>query len=170
MPQDLTDDKSTLVQVMAWCRQATSHYLNQCWPRSLSPYGVTRPQCVNMNVLYFKVFDALHACLVWAAVSWVHGMDAWGVLAEVHQPMANVPYYTLCFNEVERGVYWFHVVRLPVCLSVCGQNHVRSVSSTILVISILYLHILSSNFRKCVMCKGYCKIPKFEFLANFWNL
>ena len=28
MPQDLTDDKSTLVQVMAWCRQATSHYLN----------------------------------------------------------------------------------------------------------------------------------------------
>ena len=40
-------DMSTLVQVMAWCRQATSHYLNQCWPRSLQPYGVTRPQCVN---------------------------------------------------------------------------------------------------------------------------
>ena len=39
---DLSDDKSTLVQVMAWCRQATSHYLNQCWPKSLPPYGVTR--------------------------------------------------------------------------------------------------------------------------------
>ena len=37
MPLDLTDDKSTLVQVMAWCRQATSHYLSQCWPRSMSP-------------------------------------------------------------------------------------------------------------------------------------
>ena len=47
MPQDLTDDKSTLVQVMAWCRQATSHYLNQGWPRSPTPYGVTRPQWVN---------------------------------------------------------------------------------------------------------------------------
>ena len=46
-PQDLTDDKSTLVQVMAWCRQATSHYLSQCWPRSLSPYGAIRPQWVN---------------------------------------------------------------------------------------------------------------------------
>ena len=44
---DLSDDKSTLVQVMAWCRQATSHYLNQCWPRSLSPHGVTRPQKYN---------------------------------------------------------------------------------------------------------------------------
>ena len=47
MPQNLTDDKSTLVQVMAWCRQATSHYPNQCWPRSPMPYGVTRPQWVN---------------------------------------------------------------------------------------------------------------------------
>ena len=46
-PQDVTDDKSTLVQVMAWCHQATSHYLSQCWPRSVSPYGVTRPQWVK---------------------------------------------------------------------------------------------------------------------------
>ena len=48
-PLDLTDDKSTLVQVMAWCRQAPSHYLSQCWLRSLSPYGVTRPQWVNLH-------------------------------------------------------------------------------------------------------------------------
>ena len=47
MSLDLADDKSTLVQVMAWCRQATSHYLSQCWPRSLSPYGVTRPEWVK---------------------------------------------------------------------------------------------------------------------------
>ena len=53
MPLDLTDDKSTLVQVMAWCRQATSYYLSQCWPRFMSPYGVTRPQCVNWNFLKF---------------------------------------------------------------------------------------------------------------------
>ena len=32
---------------MAWCHQATSHYLNQCWPKSPTPYGVTRPQWVN---------------------------------------------------------------------------------------------------------------------------
>ena len=47
MSLDLTDNKSTLVQVMAWCCQATSHYLDQCWPRSPTPYGVTRPQRVN---------------------------------------------------------------------------------------------------------------------------
>ena len=45
-------------------------------------------------------------------------------------------------------------------LSVCGQNHVRSVSSTILNGSISYLHILSSNFRRCVACNVYFKIKK----------
>ena len=47
MPWALTNDKSTSVQVMAWCRQATSHYLSKCWPSSMWPYGVARPQCVN---------------------------------------------------------------------------------------------------------------------------
>ena len=47
MPWDLTDGKSTLIQVMAWCCQATSHYLSQCWP-----YGVTRPQWVKIAALY----------------------------------------------------------------------------------------------------------------------
>ena len=50
MPLDLIDDKSTLVQVIAWCHQATSHYLRQCWPRSVSPNGITRPQWVKAHV------------------------------------------------------------------------------------------------------------------------
>ena len=40
MPQDLTNDKSILVEVRDWCRQATSHYLIQCWPSSMSQYGI----------------------------------------------------------------------------------------------------------------------------------
>ena len=51
MSLDFTDDQSTLVQVMARCRQATSHYLSQCWPRFLPPYDITRPQCVR-HVIY----------------------------------------------------------------------------------------------------------------------
>ena len=35
MSLGFTDDQSTLFQVIAWCRQATSHYMSQCWPRSL---------------------------------------------------------------------------------------------------------------------------------------
>ena len=40
MPFGLTDDKSILVQVMAWCCQATTHYLSQTWPRSLASQSV----------------------------------------------------------------------------------------------------------------------------------
>ena len=48
MSLDFTDDQSTLVQGMAWCRQATSHYLSQFWLiRCLSPYCVTMPQRVD---------------------------------------------------------------------------------------------------------------------------
>ena len=57
---NLTDDKSTLVQVMAWFCQATSHYLSQWWPRSLSPYGVTRPQWVNCWLIAFN-----YLCFFW---------------------------------------------------------------------------------------------------------
>ena len=49
MSRDLTDDKSRLVQAMAWCRQATSHYLSQCWLSSLPPYGVISPQWVKLR-------------------------------------------------------------------------------------------------------------------------
>ena len=55
--EDPADDKSTLVQVIAWCRQATSHYLNQCWLKPITwtnvDYGplpelmLTKAHCLN---------------------------------------------------------------------------------------------------------------------------
>ena len=44
MPQYFTDDKSKLIQVMAWCRQAASHYMSQCLPKSMLSHDVTRTQ------------------------------------------------------------------------------------------------------------------------------
>ena len=46
-------DKSTLVQVMAWCHQATSHYRRQCWPRSLVSLGH------NELIFWLLISDAL---------------------------------------------------------------------------------------------------------------
>ena len=67
MSMDLTDDKSTLVQVMAWCRQATSHYMNQCWPRSMTPCDVTRPpndtlSCTKLHKISVAIFKDI--CLL----------------------------------------------------------------------------------------------------------
>ena len=52
----LSDGKSTVVQVMAWCSLATSHYLDQCVPRSVSPYDTIRPQWVNIFDFIFYLY------------------------------------------------------------------------------------------------------------------
>ena len=60
MPQNRFANKSTLVQVMAWCHQATSHYLSQCWPWSLSPYDTTKQQWVNIAPIETESGLAFH--------------------------------------------------------------------------------------------------------------
>ena len=60
----LINYKSILVQVMAWCRQAPSHYLSQRWYRSLSPYGVARPYWVIKITVGLTLcnWQAYHSC------------------------------------------------------------------------------------------------------------
>ena len=36
MPQNLTDDESSLVRLMAWCYQVTNHHMSPCWPKSVT--------------------------------------------------------------------------------------------------------------------------------------
>ena len=58
MPLDLFDVKSTLAQLMALCRQATNYYLRQCWPRYMSPHGVTRPKWISYVIVRQKPMKA----------------------------------------------------------------------------------------------------------------
>ena len=55
MSLELTDDKSTLVQVMALCRLATGQYLCQCWPSSFR----------HMPWLDHDEFLLFHVWVVW---------------------------------------------------------------------------------------------------------
>ena len=62
------DDKSTFLQVMAWCwcLQATSHYLSHCWPRSMLSYGVTGPQWVKNIIICILPFrQQFHILYKW---------------------------------------------------------------------------------------------------------
>ena len=80
MSMDFIDDQSTLFQVMALCRQARSHYLSQCWPRSLSPYGVTWPQWVKRSH-YNVLWDPVVTKPIFAAILTVHIMGGINSLA-----------------------------------------------------------------------------------------
>ena len=48
---------------MVWCRQATSHYLSQCWLSYLSPYFVTRPQSPHINSCCHVLLSGIEAFL-----------------------------------------------------------------------------------------------------------
>ena len=51
MPQNTFDDKSTSVHIMAWYYLAIAHMLSQCWPGSVSSYGVIGPQRVKLHFI-----------------------------------------------------------------------------------------------------------------------
>ena len=74
----LIDDESTLAQVMAWCLTAPSHYLSQCWPRSISPYGLTRLQWVNHQTWAEFILEKIKIYLHFFIISqhWICA-DSW---------------------------------------------------------------------------------------------
>ena len=97
MPQDLTDDKSTLVQVMAWCRQATSHYLSQCW--SMSPNGVTRPQWVKYPVNW-KLFLFRFQCVkYWREHEILRKKKEKNIRVQLHNDKHTDKFYTYLLQK-----------------------------------------------------------------------
>ena len=53
---DITHDKTTLSQVLAWHHYAASHSFNLCWPTTVSPYGIHRPQWVKKNYIWSTIY------------------------------------------------------------------------------------------------------------------
>ena len=47
---------------MSGALKATSHYLNQCWPRYLTPNGVSRLQCFNAKQAYHRFYCSTKKC------------------------------------------------------------------------------------------------------------
>ena len=111
MPLGFTGDQSTLVKVMAWCCQATSHYVSQCWSRSLSPYDVTRPQWVKKIVLPFpKMF---------ATASYRRYNQCKTVLSPVHQHWRYHSFaLSLQYYLSKTGLRGIPVSLVPTCCTI----------------------------------------------------
>ena len=128
-----------LVQIMACRRPGDKPLSEPMMVRLPTHICVTRPQWV-------KTFPLLpHDCLFHQLIIPSAQRSCWGY---------NTFTPSVCPS-----------ICLLVCLSVHPASRVHSVVPTVLVGSISYLYILSSNFRRCVACKVSCKILNFEFLA-----
>ena len=65
---------------MAWCHQATSYYLSQCWPRSMLLYGITRPQWVWYN-------ERINLTIL--SLCWTHARMLYGWAQDCSNSIAN---------------------------------------------------------------------------------
>ena len=110
------------------------HYLSQWWPSLLMLMCITWPQQVNY-------FDTYHGYITVSA-------------GDCFQPFPRGILNNLT-NIISWGVYWFHLVRLSVHRSVHPSVRLWTESCPLCIFynTILqsYLHILSSNFRRCVI-------------------
>ena len=141
--------------------------------------------------LQFQI-DCLHWLCGWRHVSCVWlltGLLGLHIMMGCHEspfrttllcdakPLVSGPFHWWTFslfnpmhNEVVGGYIGFTPSDRPsVRPSIHPTSGVRSVAPTVLVGSILYLYILSSNFRRYAVFK-VSRILKFEILAIFKNL
>ena len=99
---------STLTQVKAWCRQAPSHYLNQCWHISTA-----RSSGIHLRASSWDLNDELNLCL-WneiCALTTNHLSMTIGIQSQarspglVHLPENQLTAGHLCFCIMSRRLW-----------------------------------------------------------------
>ena len=117
----LSMKKSTLVQVMACCHYAKSHYLSQCWHRSVSPYSITRPQRVNtlkseQNGQYFA--KSIFKCIFWNETVdiWIEISIKYVPLGPIYNKSAFIGYLNQCLPRclISQDHNEFHTILLVI--------------------------------------------------------
>ena len=95
MPQDLTNDQSTLVQVMAWSHQAISYYLSQCWPTGRSMRNMLT--IGHNELIHFGLMTTLHEILV--TINWGNYLTPTGSSGTCFNQIL-IKFQTFSFKEV----------------------------------------------------------------------
>ena len=86
---DLCHSKAILVQIMAWCHQLTTCYLCQYWPRSISPYVISRVHWVNPlrpsdAIWRQRTGSTLAQVMAWCLTAPSHYLNqCWLIISEV---------------------------------------------------------------------------------------
>ena len=97
---DLTDDKLTLVNdLVPSGNNWTSHYLSQCWPISMSPYGIPRPQWVNSVSRLLQYWDIALKMIMMMLIHW--GREK---MADILQTA-----FSNAFSWMKIVAFWFKI-------------------------------------------------------------
>ena len=115
---------SMLVQVMAWCCQAPSHYLNQYWPKSMMPYDITKLQWVNVKILEYSNYQIYQQLYLTRQI--------WGIwkLRPAYSPETpNLGQNRWCFVPCDLEIWWMTLennrASLLCCFKHCATFHIH---------------------------------------------
>ena len=99
------------VQLMAWCHQATSHCLWQCWPSYLSPCCVTMQQKIKRQVF---IFVLLNLFMILSGFRW-NATSFMDLLGNNRYWFCNVDDYGLTLYNQGIGNHHVHryIIRRP---------------------------------------------------------
>ena len=102
-------EKTTLVQVVAWCHQAPSRYLSQCWSRSMLPYGVSDLSSAQQNCIHvhFQLFTT-HSSVV--TESWTYHVSVMNLSHII--ATGSVTYLSHTLPTTESWTYHVSVMNL----------------------------------------------------------
>ena len=165
MPQDFTNNQSILVQIMAWGFQATLHYPGLCWPRSLSPYYITRLQWGNKPARYglviikMNIEDALGSTegsstnTLWRSIS----LTILPSLVYLNSSVSDNIYSWRFLYEMLFKVNTTQIIHGFMVIIGCACYNTLSSSSSVLSLFVLSKRIKSSiftiwTFNRDVIC------------------
>ena len=129
-------------------------------------------------VWHFAVKVSLFCEWVCTDLIWIFISHSGGSTLHIRKSVdRNIFLVIISLTSSWEGVYWFHM-HASICPSICpsirpslcGQNHVWSISSTILARPISYLHTLSSNFSGCVASKVLLQNSNIWICGKFFNI
>ena len=155
---------------MAWCRQATSHYLSQCWPRSRSPYGVTRPQWVKLLLLRSFIVWALSIVYMISRVIY-----QWSAI-HINHSFGSLGYPNTHYDHIEPGSTHRHNCNRILCFILAVVPPVTS-TSIFLTFSRLFpdqfqllLTFCSTKIWCFDLCRNFVWITKMQnaFCSDHW--
>ena len=174
VPKVRINNIPALVQIMAWRRPGDKPLSEPMMISLLTHICVTRPQWVNVIMCYNGTcLNPFTSGRCGRAGNLKRVVSKHTNYGSVHDHFSWMPQNTFdkkslfLYPRTTKLLVGYIGFTPSVRLSVRPASCVRSVAPTVLIGSISYLYILSSNFRRYVACTDSCKISKFEFWAIF---
>ena len=176
---------------MAWYTQATNPHLNQFWARSMSPYGVARPQWVYLVAYYHHTINLFQSTpnkqsmahpggQIMVSMSWYHSCDHYKTLKFL-TVLTTDTYHSSCIRYRKRLLWFYLYIQ---CVNWCASINIAALPIIVFEVWVFRIEVLNvshisqypSNIEKCLQTLNIIMNPVHSYhlphtqLLTHWPL